>query len=51
MVLESMAKLDIDLREHLLSSIVVAGGNSLIPGFVERFEKTLSQICSQVAFF
>jgi len=49
MVLESMAKLDIDLREHLLSSIVVAGGNSLIPGFVERFEKTLSQICSQVA--
>lgn len=48
MTLESINKTDIDLRESLLSNIVVAGGNSLMPGFIERYEKCLYQIAPQV---
>lgn len=48
MTLESINKTDIDLRESLLSSIVVVGGNSLLPGFIERYEKCLYQIAPQV---
>jgi actin-related protein len=49
MTLESINKTDIDLRENLLSNILVAGGNSLLPGFIERYEKCLFQIAPQTA--
>lgn len=48
MTLKSINSVDIDQRESLLSSIVIAGGNSLTPGFIERFEKNLFQIAPQV---
>lgn len=48
MTLKSINSVDIDQRESLLSSIVIAGGNSIAPGFIERFEKNLFQIAPQV---
>ena len=50
MTLESINKVDIDLRESLLSSILVVGGNTLMSGFIERYEKSLLQIAPQVGF-
>lgn len=49
MALESINKTDIDLRDTLLSNIWVAGGNSLLGGFIERFEKSLFQVAPQSA--
>lgn len=48
MTLDSINKTDIDLRENLLSNILITGGNSLLPGFIERYEKCLYQIAPQV---
>lgn len=48
MTLDSINKVDIDLRENLLSSILVVGGNTLMSGFIERYEKNLFQIAPQV---
>ena len=35
---------DIDIRKDLYTNIVVAGGNSLVPGFVENLEMELKNI-------
>lgn len=48
MTLKSINSVDIDIRESLLSNILVAGGNTLLGGLVERFEKSLFQIAPQV---
>ena len=48
MIMESINKCDIDLRKELLSNIIVTGGNSLIPGFVEVLQKKLYDIAPQV---
>ena len=40
-----------DIRKELLGNIIIVGGNSLIPGFVEKFEKSLYEIAPQVFFF
>ena len=48
MTLECLNKTDIDIRESLMSSIVVSGGNSLLPGFIERYEKCFYHIAPQV---
>lgn len=50
MTLDCVNKTEIDLRESLLSNILISGGNSLLPGFIERYEKCLYQIAPQVAF-
>ena len=47
--LDSINKTDIDSRETLLGNILVVGGNSLLPGYIERFEKCLYQIAPQTA--
>lgn len=47
-MLEVINKCDMDLRKDLLGNIVIVGGNSLVPGFVERFEKSLYEIAPQV---
>jgi len=46
-VLEVINKCDMDLRKDLLGNIIIVGGNSLVPGFVERFEKSLYEIAPQ----
>ena len=48
MIMESVNKCDIDLRKELLSNIIVTGGNSLIPGFVDVLQKKLYDIAPQV---
>src|SRR3990167_6938553 len=49
MTMEAINKTDIDLRDALLSNIWVVGGNSLLGGFIERYEKSLYQIAPQSA--
>lgn len=49
MTMEAINKTDIDLRDTLLSNIWVVGGNSLLGGFIERYEKSLFQIAPQSA--
>jgi actin-like protein 6A len=49
MIMESINKCDIDLRKELLSNIIVTGGNSLVPGFVEALQKKLYDIAPQNA--
>lgn len=46
-VLEAINRCDMDLRKELLSNIVIVGGNSLMAGFVEKFEKSLYEIAPQ----
>ncbi|KAH9390516.1 Actin-like 6A [Tyrophagus putrescentiae] len=41
-VLQSVAKADIDVRPALLNSIVLAGGNTLFPGFTDRLTNELA---------
>ena len=36
MVTSAIDMTDIDLRKELYSNIIICGGNSLLPGFVER---------------
>lgn len=40
-VAESLQACDVDIRKNVISGIVLAGGNSLIPKFKESFEETL----------
>jgi len=47
--MESISKCDIDLRKELLSKIIMTGGNSLIPRFVEMLQKKLHNIAPQNA--
>eukprot|EP00828_Plagiopyla_frontata_P011679 TRINITY_DN1648_c0_g1_i1.p2 TRINITY_DN1648_c0_g1~~TRINITY_DN1648_c0_g1_i1.p2 ORF type:complete len:155 (+),score=31.21 TRINITY_DN1648_c0_g1_i1:145-609(+) len=39
MATSSIDLTDIDLRKELYSNIIICGGNSLLPGFVERLQK------------
>ncbi|KAJ1746018.1 NuA4 histone acetyltransferase subunit, partial [Coemansia sp. RSA 1591] len=36
---------DMDLRPHLLNSVVLAGGSTLFPGFVDRLSVSLQEMC------
>ncbi len=47
-VLQSVAKADIDVRPALLNSIVLAGGNTLFPGFTDRLTNELAAEAPQV---
>ncbi|KAI8052541.1 actin family [Syncephalis plumigaleata] len=44
LVYTSVSGCDVDLRPHLLNNIVVAGGNSLFPGFTDRLQLELSMM-------
>jgi len=41
LVAESLQDCDVDIRKNVVSGIVLAGGNSLIPKFKESFEEIL----------
>ncbi|KAJ1858773.1 NuA4 histone acetyltransferase subunit [Coemansia sp. RSA 1822] len=45
MVLKSVMASDMDLRPHLLNSVVLAGGSTLFPGFVDRLSGALQEMC------
>ncbi len=47
-MLDSINKCDIDLRKEMLSNIILTGGNTLIPGFVDLMQKKLTDIAPQV---
>lgn len=47
-VLSCIEKCDIDIRPALLNSIVIVGGNSLVPGFTERLTNDLNAKAPQV---
>ncbi len=42
MVVESIGKADADIRRDLFSYILLAGGTTLLPGFVERLSKEVA---------
>ena len=44
MVADAIVRSDLDIRKELYNNIVVAGGNTLIPGFVERVQKLVPEI-------
>lgn len=44
MILESINKCDVDLRKEMLSNIILTGGNTLIPGFVDAIQKRVVEI-------
>ena len=44
MVADAIVRSDLDIRKELYNNIVVAGGNTLIPGFVERIQKLVPEI-------
>lgn len=48
-MLQSINRCDIDLREQILSNILIVGGNTLIKGFNEKFEKLLYSSAPQSA--
>ncbi|KAI4269283.1 MAG: hypothetical protein LQ337_007379 [Flavoplaca oasis] len=41
MIAQSLSQIDVDIRQHLLSNVVVVGGSSLIYGFNERLKQEL----------
>ncbi|PVU87906.1 hypothetical protein BB559_005823 [Furculomyces boomerangus] len=41
----AVSKCDVDLRPHLLHNVVLTGGNTLFPGFTERFSNELPKLC------
>lgn len=43
-IYESIMKCDIDLRKDLWGHIILAGGNTMFPGFAERLEKELTAL-------
>jgi len=47
MVHTSILNADTDIRRDLYGALIVTGGNTLIPGFVERLTKELALICPQ----
>jgi actin-related protein len=40
----SLAKVDIDLRSAFYGEVVLAGGNTMIDGFPERFMKEFKRV-------
>ena len=47
MVLDSINRSDIDIRKELLSNIIVCGGNTLLPGVVEKLQQKVSETAPQ----
>jgi len=43
MIYNSIAKCDPDIRRELFNSIIVTGGNTLLPQFAERLHKELME--------
>lgn len=43
MITEAIMRSDLDIRKELYANIVVAGGNTLIPGFVERVQQLVPE--------
>ncbi|KAJ3410209.1 hypothetical protein CcCBS67573_g00909 [Chytriomyces confervae] len=43
MILSSLSACDADVRANVFQNVVITGGNSLIPGFVDRLNNTMSQ--------
>jgi actin-related protein len=43
MIAEAIMRSDLDIRKELYANIVVTGGNTLIPGFVERVQQLVSE--------
>lgn len=39
MIVESIGRADIDIRRDLFLNVVVAGGNTLYKGFLERLQR------------
>jgi len=50
LILEGINKTDIDIRKELLNNIIICGGNSLLPGFVEMLQSKLIDIAPPVLF-
>jgi actin-related protein len=48
MIVDSITKADLDIRKDLYANIIVAGGTSLIPGYVERLQRQLPEVAPQV---
>ena len=46
MASDAIVRADLDIRKELYNNIVVAGGNTLIPGFVERVQKHVPENAS-----
>ena len=47
-VLQSVMACDADLRKELVGSIVCVGGSSCLNGFVERLQKEVAAVATQV---
>jgi actin-related protein len=47
MIVESISKSDIDIRRDLFLNIIVAGGNTLFKGFVDRLQNAIPEISPQ----
>lgn len=47
LIMESIEKLDMNIRSELLNNIIIGGGNSLIKGFEERLKKELEVLVSK----
>eukprot|EP00871_Galdieria_phlegrea_P001790 jgi/Galph1/2611/GphlegSOOS_G1307.1 len=43
LVYSSIQRCDIDLRRSLFQNLIVSGGTSMLPGFVERLRKCIEQ--------
>jgi len=46
MISDAIVRADLDIRKELYNNVVVAGGNTLIQGFVDRIQKILPDIAS-----
>lgn len=43
MIAEAIIRSDLDIRKELYANIVVAGGNTVVPGFVERVQQLVPE--------
>eukprot|EP00743_Colponemidia_sp_Colp-15_P003099 GILK01003349.1.p1 GENE.GILK01003349.1~~GILK01003349.1.p1 ORF type:complete len:426 (-),score=47.17 GILK01003349.1:181-1458(-) len=44
MVVDSVSKCDLDIRREMYGNIIVTGGSSLFPGFVDRLQRELADV-------
>jgi len=49
MIMDAINRGDLDIRKEMYSNILVIGGNTLLPGFIERMQKQLYNYASQSA--
>jgi actin-related protein len=47
LILDSIVKIDEDLRAQMLGSVLLAGGSSMFNGFAERIERELGSLCTE----